>query len=200
MTDFLSESAVARLGFAHVGEGVLISSRAVFVGAENISIGSMTRIDAFAFISAGPADVRIAAFCHVAANCYLSGAQGGIQIGYGSGLAPFSALYSAVEDYTGGYLTNPTIPTSLREPLVAPVILGRHVAVGSSSVVLAGRRLEQGSAVGALSLVVRDVRPFELVHGNPARRIGSRNAERLLALDADLRMTATELGIELEPA
>jgi acetyltransferase-like isoleucine patch superfamily enzyme len=192
-----SDDELRALGLASIGSDVRIDRRAAIFGAPAIEIGSHVRIDCFAVITAGPARVRIGSYTHVAAHTYLSGAQGGIDMGYGSGIAPFAAVYSAVEDYTRGHLTNPSVPEDLREALVAPVVLGAHAALGSSSVVLAGVTLGFGCSVGALTLVSRRVRPFEVVHGNPARRVQIRDRERLLALDETLREQAAREGLEL---
>ena len=166
-----SDDELSELGFASIGTDVRIDRRAAIFGASSMHVGSHVRIDCFSVITAGQESVRIGSYTHIAAHTYLSGAQGGIDIGYGAGIAPFAAIYSAVEDYSKGHLTNPSVPADVRDPHVAPVVIGAHVAVGSSSVVLAGVTLGFASSVGALSLVSRRVRPFDVVHGNPARRI-----------------------------
>lgn len=193
----LGDSELRELGFASLGENVRIDRRAAIFGHEHIHLGSHVRIDAFAVITAGPASVEIGSFTHVAAHTYLSGAQGGITLGYGSGIAPFAALYTAVEDYTTGRLTNPSVPADLRETSVGRIVLGPHAAVGSSSVVLDGRHLGFASAVGALSLVNRRVRPFEVVHGNPIRRVGRRPEVELRRRDDDLVARAAAMGIDV---
>lgn len=184
-------------GFASLGQDVRIDRRAAIFGAGNIHIGSHVRIDCFAVITAGPADVVIGSYTHIAAHTYVSGAQGGVTLGHGSGLAPFVALYSAVEDYTGGHLTNPSVPDDLRSTTVGPIVIAPHAAIGSSSVVLSGITVGFGASIGALSLVTRRVRPFEVVHGNPIRRIGFRDRVMLVERDEELRVRATAEGIEL---
>jgi galactoside O-acetyltransferase len=194
MNETLTEEELMGLGFSQIGTNVRIDRRAALFGAEHMAIGSFVRIDAFSVITAGPAKVVIGSFTHIAAHTYLSGAQGGITMGYGAGIAPFAALYSAVEDYTSGHLTNPSVPEDMRLPRVGPVTIGAHTAIGSSSVVLCDTRLGFGSSVGALSFVTRSVRPFEVVHGNPIRRVGVRAADPLMRLDADLRARAKTAG------
>lgn len=195
-----SRTELEGFGFAALGSQVHIDRRAAIFGAGSISIGSHVRIDCFAVITAGPSEVRIGSYTHIASHTYLSGAQGGIELGHGSGIAPFAALYSAVEDYTGGHLTNPSIPADLRLTKVGKIVAEPHTAIGSSSVVLAGVTLGFASAVGALSLVSRRVRPFEVVHGNPIRRIGRRPEKQVQSLDAELRERATNAGIQLPDA
>lgn len=192
-----SEAELADLGFASLGHDVRIDRRAALFGIPSIHLGSHVRIDCFAVITAGPAAVHIGSYTHVAAHTYLSGSQGGINLGYGAGLAPFAALYSAVEDYTAGHLTNPSVPPDLRGQTVGLIDIAPHAAIGSSSVVLAGMTVGFAAAVGALSLVTRRVRPFEIVHGNPIRRTGMRVQDKLLELDAELRARAEAEGIVL---
>ena len=192
-----SDAELAELGFASVGHDVRIDRRAALFGIPSIHVGSHVRIDCFAVITAGPAEVHIGSYTHIAPHTYLSGSQGGIYLGYGAGLAPFAALYSAVEDYTAGHLTNPSVPPDLRGQKVGPIVMAPHAAIGSSSVVLAGITVGFAAAVGALSLVNRRVRPFEVVHGNPIRRAGMRDRDRLLVLDEELRRRAEAEGVEL---
>ena len=63
-----------------------------------------------------------------------------------------------------------------------PVRIEEHAIVGCGSVVLPGVVIGRGAAVGALSLVKRDVEPFTIVAGTPARPVGTRDRERLEAL------------------
>jgi maltose O-acetyltransferase len=60
----------------------------------------------------------------------------------------------------------------LAEPRV-PVI-GDGAWIGERAIILPGRRVGSGAIVGAGAVVARDVRPFEIVGGNPARPIGHR--------------------------
>jgi acetyltransferase-like isoleucine patch superfamily enzyme len=60
-------------------------------------------------------------------------------------------------------------------PCVAPVTLGKHVIIGSGSVVLPGVDLGEGVAVGALSLITRPLEPWGICAGTPVRRIRDRS-------------------------
>ncbi|MHC1726427.1 MAG: DapH/DapD/GlmU-related protein [Syntrophobacteraceae bacterium] len=52
-----------------------------------------------------------------------------------------------------------------------PVIIENDVLVGCQSVILSGLKIGEGAVVGAGSVVTKDVPPFTLVAGNPARVI-----------------------------
>ena len=78
-------------------------------------------------------------------------------------------------------MSNPTVPPAFTNVSHAPVRIGRHVIVGSGSVILPGCTLHEGSGVGALSLIRADCEPFGMYFGAPARRIGHR-AKTMLGL------------------
>lgn len=54
------------------------------------------------------------------------------------------------------------------------ITLGHDVWVGHGAVILAGRQIGDGAVIGAGSIVARDVGPYEIVAGNPARLIRPR--------------------------
>ena len=76
-------------------------------------------------------------------------------------------------------MTNPLVPAQYTNIRREPVTLGKHVIIGSGSVVLPGVTLEEGVAVGALSLINRDCTAFGIYAGNPARRIKERSRQLL---------------------
>lgn len=67
-----------------------------------------------------------------------------------------------------------------------PVTIGHDVWIGHGAVILPGRAIGTGAVIGAGSIVTRDVAPYTIVAGNPARMIRRRfeetTAERLQAL------------------
>jgi putative colanic acid biosynthesis acetyltransferase WcaF len=60
-------------------------------------------------------------------------------------------------------------------PLVTgPIEIGRECFVGAKAMLLPGVRIGEGAVVGAAAVVTRDVEPWAIVAGNPARTIGAR--------------------------
>jgi acetyltransferase-like isoleucine patch superfamily enzyme len=54
----------------------------------------------------------------------------------------------------------------------APIVIEDDVFLAASAIVLKGTTIGKGSIVGAGSIVTRDVPPYAIVAGNPARVIG----------------------------
>jgi galactoside O-acetyltransferase len=173
------------LGFAACGSDVIIDQGARFFGASHISLGSHVRIDTFAIITAGPRPVVVGDYVHIAAGAYLFGTAG-IELEAFSELSSHAIVYSASDDFTDGYLSNPTVPTRYRKVSEGHVTLRRHTVVGAGAVILPGVTLGRGCAVGALTLVKRDVAPYAIVVGQPSRQVGIRDASRLADLEQQL--------------
>jgi serine acetyltransferase len=55
-----------------------------------------------------------------------------------------------------------------------PIVIEDDVWIGSCAIVLKGTRIGRGAIVGAGALVTKDVLPYTVVAGSPARRIGVR--------------------------
>jgi maltose O-acetyltransferase len=70
---------------------------------------------------------------------------------------------------------DPTLPIRSQGegPLMLPVIED-GAWIGQRAIILPGRRIGRGAVVAAGAVVTRDVAPLEIVAGNPARVIGSR--------------------------
>lgn len=189
MMAHLSRAVIEAMGFISVGRNVSISEKASFHNCAGISIGNNVRIDDFCVLAAGIGGIAIGSYVHIAVGSTLIG-SGTITLSDFTGLSSRVSIYSSGDDYSGLAMTNPTVPSEFTAVLHADVFLGRHVIVGSGSVVLPGVTLEEGVAVGALSLVNKSCSAFGIYSGNPARRISERKrdllelAQRFLATKA----------------
>lgn len=175
---FFTSDELAQLGLAHVGAGVRISRLAALHNPARISIGDYARIDDFCVLSAGAGGIEIGNYVHLAAFVSLIG-KGGIALMDFAGLSSRVSVYSSNDDYSGQYMSNPTIPPQFTNVTAGPVSVGRHVIVGSGSVIMPNVTIGEGAAVGALSLVRDDCQPFGIYVGAPARYIKQRRSELL---------------------
>jgi galactoside O-acetyltransferase len=95
-----------------------------------------------------------------------------------AGLSAKVSVLSASDDFSGNFLTGPTVPDQFTNVGAHPVYVGRHVVVGAASVILPGAILNDCSAVGAMSLVKGELEGFMIYAGVPAVPI--RKRERAL--------------------
>jgi len=170
-----SDEELSALGLGGFGEGVRIHRSVLIFNPARLFLGSHTRIDCFSLLSAGPEGIHIGDHVHLAASVFIFGGGGRVTIGDFAGLSSRVAVYTASDDYSGEYLTNPTVPDAFKNVDCAPVSVGRHAIVGAGSVIMPGASLGTGAAVGALSFVNRPVGEFLVVVGRPAKVVGKRH-------------------------
>jgi galactoside O-acetyltransferase len=184
MMAWLSLDELSAMGFAAIGEGVLISDKASFYNCANISLGNNVRIDDFCVLSAGIGGIFLGDCIHVAVYTSLIG-SGKITLFDFCNLSSRVSIYSSNDDYSGKMMTNPTVPSRFTGVTHADVTLGKHVIIGAGSVILPGVTLHEGVAVGALSLINDDCAAFGIYAGIPAKRIGERKKD-LLKIEKEL--------------
>jgi acetyltransferase-like isoleucine patch superfamily enzyme len=106
-------------------------------------------------------------------NSFLNGSTAGISIGRKVMIAPNCVLVAFDHSYQD--LDTPMID----QPVVsAPIIIDDDVWIAANCTITKGVRLGRGCIVGANSVVTRDVEPFMLVGGVPARVIGNRTSAK----------------------
>lgn len=177
---YFNEDDLADLGFKSIGKSVLVARDAIFVGAQSISIGNHVRIDSNVTLVSNAGYLSIGNYCHIGGGSHLN-CTGGVRIGNFVAISQGVKIYSASDDYSGEFMTNPTVPQSLRRDQVGKIQIDDHVIIGSGSVILPGVHLAAGAAIGALSLVKHNADEFKIYAGSPARIVGnrSRNVEVL---------------------
>jgi galactoside O-acetyltransferase len=176
----------AEAGFKALGTNILIAKTCTIVGSKNIEIGNNVRIDGYCTISAANYGwLKLGSFIHIGGYCFLS-AGAGITMADFSGLSQGVKIYSKSDDYSGNYLTNPTIPEKYSKTTNGVVSLEKHVIIGSGTVILPNVTIHEGTSVGALSLVSKSLEPWGVYFGCPAKRLKNRS-KKLLELEAELR-------------
>lgn len=175
MTSFYSRDELLSLGFKSVGEGVMISRKASFYGAERMMIGNNVRIDDFCILSG---NITLGNNIHISAYVALYGAEGIILKDY-TGISPRSTIYSAMDDFSGDYLIGPIHDESKTHVTGSPVVLERYVQIGCNSVIFPGITIPEGTVIGAMSLVNKPLEPWTIYAGIPAKKIKNRSKKLL---------------------
>jgi len=144
----------------------------------NFTIGDYSQIDDFAFVNAGKA-CRIGRFVHIASFVSIIGG-GEFSIDDFSGFSAGCRVITGTDDYLGPFLTNPTVPREFTNYLISHVTIGKNVIVGTNAVLFPGVTIGEGAAVAACAVVRRDLAPWGIYAGDPARKVGERDREAIL--------------------
>lgn len=179
---YLTENQLAELNFENIGNNVLISDKCSIYNANKISIGSNVRIDDFCILSAGENGIRIGNNVHIACYVSLIGKEL-IELGDFVGISSKTAVYSSSDDYSGDFLTGPTVREELKNVDNRPVKFEDHVILGSQCVVLPGVTIKEGTAIGSFSLVSKDVDSWGIYIGAPLKFLKKRSKKMLNFLD-----------------
>lgn len=180
-TSFLSKTELKNVGFKYVGKNVDISRNSTFYQPEMISVADNVRIDDFCILSGA---ITIGGHVHISAYTALFG-KAGISIEDFVSISSRVNIYSVNDDYSGKFLTNPTVPGELTNVKAEPVLIKKYVIIGAGSIVLPGVVLNEGAAVGALSLVNQSLDPWKIYAGIPCKAIKNRQKD-LSALEKDV--------------
>ncbi|WP_371832462.1 acyltransferase [Rhodococcoides fascians] len=97
----------------------------------------------------------------------LLDARCGLRIGRNVNLSSEVAIWTLQHDFD-----SPTFATK-----GGPVDIGDRAWISFRAIILPGVRIGEGAVVAAGSIVTKDVEPFDVVAGIPAKKIGSRNRE-----------------------
>jgi acetyltransferase-like isoleucine patch superfamily enzyme len=162
----------------------IIYDLAKVVNRENLQIGDNSQIDDFVFINAGE-KTTIGRYVHIASFCSVIG--GGIFVMDDfSGLSCGCRIITASDDFTGAALTNPTVPSEFTQVSKSFVHIGKHAILGTNVVVFPGVTIGEGAAVGAGSIVRKDLLPWTVYAGVDCKKIKDRPFEKIRELEHKL--------------
>ena len=176
---YLSESELRLLRFKHLGSNVRISRLASLDKPELMSFDDNCRVDDFCSLSG---NIEIGRFVHIAVHSSITASREKVIFGDFSGLAFGCHVFSSSDDYSGESLTNPNISSEFKNIFHGAVILGKHVIVGAGTIIFPGVEIGEGSAIGAMSVVSKNLEPWGIYIGSPARKVKDRS-RKLLALE-----------------
>ncbi len=141
---------------------------------EGCKIGKGTKIWHFSHIMNGS---EIGENCNIGQNVVVSP---GVKLGRNVKVQNNVSIYTGVtceEDVFLGpsmVFTNIINPRSavIRRDKYVPTLVGKGATIGANSTIVCGNPIGEYSFVGAGAVVTREVKPFALVVGNPARQTG----------------------------
>ena len=106
-------------------------------------------------------------------------------------MGPANHRISSVTTYPfsvfGGRWSEQTPPHLSQLPFKGDIVVGNDVWIGRESVIMPGVKIGDGSIFGAYAVVTRDVPPYCVVGGNPARFIKKRFHDELIQILLELK-------------
>lgn len=155
---------------------VRIFEPTVIVNIDNIEFGRYVIIDSFVLIQAKK-KLKIGSHVHIPSFSSITGGGKLVMEDY-SGLSSGVRVFTGSDDFKGRGFGNPTIDERFRNLKIGEVLISKFAIIGANSVVLPDVEIGEGAAVGAGSVVTRNLEPWGIYIGNT--KVGERNKEEVL--------------------
>lgn len=137
--------------------------RGVWIGNDNI----MT-----------PSTISMGDYSKIGNRCVIQSTHGEIKIGISARLGDGVNIHGGNHVYNG--VGNLIVENKKPSGSDKPVILGNDLWIGANAIILAGVTIGDGSVVGAGSIVTKDIPPYSIAVGVPAKVVGKRFTDEQL--------------------
>lgn len=131
---------------------------AKIVNIDKLQLGIKSQIDDFCFINAGMKTV-IGRNVHIASFTSLIGG-GECYIDDFAGLSAGCRLITGSDDFSGPFLTNPTVPSDFTNVKAGVIHIGKHAIIGTNSIIFPNVKIGEGCAVGAGAIIRKNLKPW----------------------------------------
>ena len=171
--------------------------------SDKAQIGEGTRI--WAFVNIGD-NAIVGSECNICDHCFLEkGVRIGNQVTIKNGVSLFDGITLEDDVFCGTNVVfvNDRNPRSQKKDWVLEkTVVKKGATIGSNATILCGITIGEYAFVAAGSVVVKDVMPFEMVAGNPARKIGhacrcGKKVDESLKCSCGLTYSMTEKGLKV---
>jgi len=169
----------------HCGIGVKIRPLAKIADPHMVEIDDHAIIDDFVLIAGGKG-VKIGKFVHISSFCSIIGG-GVLKMEDFSGLSAGCRIITGSDDFSGRSLTNPCVPKKYKPYLYEGIVkIGRHVILGTNTVVHPNVSIGNYAATGSNTVVLKNLEQAGIFVGLPSRRVGTRQVVDIQRLEKQL--------------
>jgi acetyltransferase-like isoleucine patch superfamily enzyme len=160
--------------WSFIGEGARVFDPhlSIFLKPENIFIGHHSRLDGMVKIEGGEA-VTICSHVHISSFVHINVGGGRVRIGDYTAIASGASVFGGTNTLDGRSMSS-AAPADMQVIERGFTDIGDFVMVGTCSVIMPGVTIGRYAVVGAGAVVTKDVPPYAIVAGVPARQIGDR--------------------------
>ncbi len=192
-------------GIGEVGKKVYIGRNTEFRNRKNIYLGDRVSIGEYCVLSANKekqslkigSDTAIHAFCmvrakagfiHIGNECSLNpysiiyGGQGGVKIGNYVRIATHTVIVAAQHLFQ-----RLDVPICYQGGESKGIIIEDDVWIGANCTILDGVKIGKGSIIAAGAVVTKDVMPYSIMTGVPAKLIKIRQTDKELSTSIKAR-------------
>ncbi|MBD3389277.1 MAG: transferase [Candidatus Altiarchaeales archaeon] len=156
--------------FSSIGKNVVIECGVLAFHPENIDLGENVYIGHNTILKGYHNNRMIIGDSTWIGQCCFLHSGGGLTIGEEVGIAPRVNILTA--QHREGERSAPIRFCDLE---YEPVKIERGCDIGIGAIILPGVTVGEGSIVGAGSVVTKDVPPYTVFAGNPAKKLRDRN-------------------------
>jgi len=163
-------SQTAGLNGVKIKTGVVVYDNVKFLRfPRNISVGADSVIKSHVHICPCNSSAAISIGERTTIGFYsMIYSSKSIEIGADCMIGPFAYLVDS------DHGTDRILPMNLQSNITEPVKIGNDVWVGARTMILKGVTIGDGAIIAAGSIVKRDVHPYSIVGGIPAKVLGER--------------------------
>jgi acetyltransferase-like isoleucine patch superfamily enzyme len=147
----------------------LVSPRAQVQFTSRLQFGRRTVVKPFAVIQTQTGRIVFGRDCAVSSFDHISTGTRDVLVGDGVRIAPSVTILGGTRNFRLR-----STPITEQGSTNEGLLIGDDVLIGANSVILPGCHLGKGAVVGAGSVVTREVPPYAIVSGAPARIVGER--------------------------
>lgn len=164
-----------RIFFVNVKYGLMLEKRVSIYSLSHLKVGRNVYISEGSILQCGgekwcgyKGGISIGDGSHIGCNCVLLGG-GQIEIGNKCGIGPGTVITSQGHYYNeiNKYIFDQDI-------LLAKIIIEDDVFIGANCTVLSGVTIGKGSFIGAGAVVTKNITPYSIAVGVPAKVIKKR--------------------------
>jgi len=163
------------------GNDVRISPLTWIVRPELVVVGNHVAIDPWFHCTTS---MKIGNHVHISSHVSIIGGKTGLLcMGNFTNISTGGKIICVSENFKGdGLIGAPGIPEEFLDSRKSgPVIFEDFVNTGANVTILPGVTLHEGTVIGACSLVTKNTEPWTIYAGTPARAIGKRQKDKIIA-------------------